>query len=682
MFRRFDMIKKQTELTERDKENLLSKSPYALPDNPSSKNFSASQIRRKMYEAYLVLFGFIERAISENNVNIDEFVGILDDLKARIEGSEEADIALDNKIDGVQESLEGEISGLSSDIADVQENLGQKADLVDGMVPASQLPTYVDDVISYKKEITGNNAETEAQMADLEIGGIYWQNSPKSKSSKYGKKILTNTDGTAEGIKIEDPEVGKIYIRLTDSLCFRWNPANSTMIEISKSVAVNNDRASGTQSMAYRADFGAENYADIVELQETKSDASNIENGEGVNSIQQKESSKGFGFDNPNYTPSFTPEFGAKGKDSTVLNGNAEAYGEMSTAEGRSSLAVGIRSHAEGTKTVTVGSNAHSEGMQSVARGDHSHAEGILTQANGVASHAEGNETLASQNQSHAEGQKTVASGYASHAEGERTSAKANGAHSEGADTVAEGYASHAEGISTKSGKVSRRGWVDEIQTATKTLTISTDGTIAVVKAEVTKPFAISYSVNNSTKQITVTVSPTPTANDLVAFRVVYSISGATPTPIPPQPEIGSYPRNTGTHAEGYSTEALMLGAHAEGHTSASVGFSAHAEGYGTLAFGSRSHAEGYMTEAYGNDTHVSGYRTVANYDNQCVVGSYNDNKANSVFEVGNGDLNGRKNAFEVLKDGTVVIPTGTKGVKIGNTTLTEAQLQALLRLI
>lgn len=41
-----------------------------------------------------------------------------------------------------------------------------------------------------------------------------------------------------------------------------------------------------------------------------------------------------------------------------------------------------------------------------------------------------------------------------------------------------------------------------------------------------------------------------------------------------------------------------------------------------------------------------------------------------------------RQNAFEVYEDGTVVIPEGTKGVKIGNTVLTEDKLLSLLALL
>ena len=64
-------MKKMTNITNKDKEILLSKSAYALPDNPSSKQFSASQIKRKMYEPSLVLLEWLQRVIDESNENND-----------------------------------------------------------------------------------------------------------------------------------------------------------------------------------------------------------------------------------------------------------------------------------------------------------------------------------------------------------------------------------------------------------------------------------------------------------------------------------------------------------------------------------------------------------------------------------------------------------------------------------
>lgn len=65
------MIDKIKKFTVDDKNNLLSKTFYVLPDNPSDKHFSPSQIRKKGYEGYLVLFEFLNRVIDAINENVD-----------------------------------------------------------------------------------------------------------------------------------------------------------------------------------------------------------------------------------------------------------------------------------------------------------------------------------------------------------------------------------------------------------------------------------------------------------------------------------------------------------------------------------------------------------------------------------------------------------------------------------
>ena len=81
-------------------------------------------------------------------------------------------------------------------------------------------------------------------------------------------------------------------------------------------------------------------------------------------------------------------------------------------------------------------------------------------------------------------------------------------------------------------------------------------------------------------------------------------------------------------------------------------------------------------TVASGHSSHASGYGTRATATAQTVVGKNNKENNDALFIVGNGsssaDAN-RKNAFEVLLNGNI---------KIGNTTLSEAQLQKILRLI
>ena len=77
-------------------------------------------------------------------------------------------------------------------------------------------------------------------------------------------------------------------------------------------------------------------------------------------------------------------------------------------------------------------------------------------------------------------------------------------------------------------------------------------------------------------------------------------------------------------------------------------------------------------------------YDTVENkletFKDKLVIGEFNDNKEDTLLEVGNGIVESPSNAFEVYKDGNVKVSSGT--FTIGNTTITEEQLQQLLALL
>ena len=67
-------------------------------------------------------------------------------------------------------------------------------------------------------------------------------------------------------------------------------------------------------------------------------------------------------------------------------------------------------------------------------------------------------------------------------------------------------------------------------------------------------------------------------------------------------------------------------------------------------------------------------------FKDKLVIGEFNDNKEDTLLEVGNGTIETPSNAFEVYKDGNVKVSSGT--FTIGNTTITEEQLQQLLALL
>lgn len=134
--------------------------------------------------------------------------------------------------------------------------------------------------------------------------------------------------------------------------------------------------------------------------------------------------------------------------------------------------------------------------------------------------------------------------------------------------------------------------------------------------------------------------------------------------------------RGSSSHAEGKNTEAQKAYDHAEGNLSVAKGGSSHAEGESTLSGGYCSHAEGQATEAQGFASHAGGFGCVASGDEafvhgeelsakndnesafgRCNVSNTGDTKAQcTIFSVGIGETNARKNGFEVRQDGSIYL--------------------------
>ena len=109
------------------------------------------------------------------------------------------------------------------------------------------------------------------------------------------------------------------------------------------------------------------------------------------------------------------------------------------------------------------------------------------------------------------------------------------------------------------------------------------------------------------------------------------------------------------SHAEGFSTVSKGVASHSEGHMTQALGDRSHTEGNNTIATGDSSHAAGDRTQAKGVASYAGGAVTVAGHDYQTVVGIFNDNQADTLFEVGGGSSSSnRKNLFSVHKDGTL----------------------------
>ena len=109
--------------------------------------------------------------------------------------------------------------------------------------------------------------------------------------------------------------------------------------------------------------------------------------------------------------------------------------------------------------------------------------------------------------------------------------------------------------------------------------------------------------------------------------------------------------------AEGYFNTVTGTRAHAEGYANTASGNSSHAEGSTNTASGNYAHTEGLENTASAYGAHAGGRGNEAGYDYQTVVGKYNKNASDSLFEVGNGTgtaLANRSNAIAVKTDGRI----------------------------
>lgn len=233
-----------------------------------------------------------------------------------------------------------------------------------------------------------------------------------------------------------------------------------------------------------------------------------------------------------------------------------------------------------------VGNNATAEGYNNTVSGVASHAEGTNNSiaSTGIASHAEGNNNAVSNDASHVEGYNNTASGSSggAHAEGGYTTASAQCAHVEGFNNVASGVASHAEGFGLT----------------------GTSGNQAIGIASHTEGYNNIARANGSHAE--------GRENEITAT--------------------GLY-----SHAEGSGNTVSGEHAHAQGNGNTASGNYAHAGGTSCTASGAKSHASGEGCTAAGVNSFAHGLNIVASRDNMAAFGSYNENRQNSIFEIGDG---------------------------------------------
>lgn len=351
-----------------------------------------------------------------------EFIGVMSSDDIWYAG--EIDIHLTDVIDeksniGHTHSEYATVSHTHSGYASSTHTHSDKADLVNGTVPASQLPSFVDDVLEYT--------------------------------------AMTAFPTTGES--------GKIYIDQTTNKTYRWG--GSAYVEISASLALGE-----TASTAYRGDRGATAYTHsqngdvhVTAAEKTAWDAKSNFSG-SYNDLSDKptiptiptiDSSLSSTSTNPVQNKIVNAALDSKANTTnTVITGtfsqnrlSNSTVGVKSHAEGEDTTASGEASHAEGYGTIASNEASHAEGENTTASGLFSHTEGCGTVASDESAHAEGNYTRATKAWSHAEGCSTVASGYASHAEGQATEASGARSHAEGCCTIASGDYAHTSGYYT-----------------------------------------------------------------------------------------------------------------------------------------------------------------------------------------------------------------------------------------
>ena len=114
--------------------------------------------------------------------------------------------------------------------SDISNLITNKADLVDGKVPAEQLPSYVDDVIEF------NNLQVSDAQISIIVGNnnyknqIRFVNSSSTSSNRIGSKdkypnmFVNFGENTSEDDWTTfEPEKGKIYINTTTNHSYRWS---------------------------------------------------------------------------------------------------------------------------------------------------------------------------------------------------------------------------------------------------------------------------------------------------------------------------------------------------------------------------------------------------------------------------------------------------------------------------
>lgn len=145
--------KKVKQLTIEDRNKLLSSTPYSLPDNPSNKGFSASQIKRKMYEGQLLNFDWMSGLQSELNSNYEQSEYELESIKDSV--SEVDTNAKDYASKAFSQSTsytDGLIASVRQSVSNAEANIESINDRIDDITGGIDLGELAEKVERYRTE--------------------------------------------------------------------------------------------------------------------------------------------------------------------------------------------------------------------------------------------------------------------------------------------------------------------------------------------------------------------------------------------------------------------------------------------------------------------------------------------------------------------------------------------------
>lgn len=304
----------------------------------------------------------------------------------------------------------------------------------------------------------------------------------------------------------------------------------------------------------------------------------------------------------------------------------------------------------------SVGENSFATGFESKSKGIYSQAMGYMSIARGSYSTAIGKSAIAQSDNSFAFGYEAIASGNGAFALGNKSKATGLGSFAlgfEGTDslnqltgsTIASGDYSIAFGMGAKALK---------------------KGSLAIgTKAEANYEYSQSFGYSTKADNWYATaVGYKSRATGLYssAFGFQSHASGEASIALGKGSAAGKLSMAIGdSYASGLKSFSMGSASVATGHASVAMGFENSAVGEASVALG-------FATSANGNNTLTAGRGTIANSENSTALGFWNigiiagsdypitDPNYNTIFEVGNGAYESRRNALTVFKNGSAVI--------------------------